>query len=83
MQKEAKLSSKGQVTIPQEIRRALRLKQGDTLVFETDERGAHIRLAEDRDAFAKYAGAWLTDGEEGLSKEATTALIRELRGHEE
>jgi antitoxin PrlF len=35
----ATLTSKGQVTIPHEIRRRLGLKQGDQLVFRFDERG--------------------------------------------
>jgi antitoxin PrlF len=35
----ATLTSKGQVTIPHEIRQRLGLKQGDQLVFRFDERG--------------------------------------------
>lgn len=35
----AKLSSKGQVTIPAEVRKALHLKTGDTLVWEIQSDG--------------------------------------------
>ncbi len=35
----AKLSSKGQVTVPAEVRKTLHLKTGDTLAWETQENG--------------------------------------------
>jgi len=39
MPQYAKMSSKGQVTIPADIRRALNVNQGDTLVWETTSEG--------------------------------------------
>jgi antitoxin PrlF len=40
----AKLTSKGQVTIPKEIREKLRLKTGDRVLFTVDDSGAvHLR----------------------------------------
>jgi AbrB family looped-hinge helix DNA binding protein len=36
---EAKLTSKGQITIPREIRRMLNLKSGDQLSFNISEHG--------------------------------------------
>jgi len=39
MPQYAKMSSKGQVTIPADIRRALNVNQGDTLVWETTSQG--------------------------------------------
>lgn len=39
MPQYAKMSSKGQVTVPAEIRRALNVNQGDTLVWETTSDG--------------------------------------------
>ena len=40
----AKLSSKGQLTIPQDIRNKLRLKQGDKVVF-VEEANGRVYLA--------------------------------------
>jgi AbrB family looped-hinge helix DNA binding protein len=34
MQKEAKITAKGQITVPREVRRVLGVKAGDRLVFE-------------------------------------------------
>ncbi len=39
MSQLAKLSSKGQVTIPAEVRKALHLKTGDTLTWEVQSDG--------------------------------------------
>lgn len=80
MKREAKITSKGQVTIPREIRRDLRVRKGDTLVFESDARGVYIRLLQPEDAFAEYEGAWRE--EEGMSTEEINAWLRELRGHD-
>lgn len=41
----ARVTSKGQVTIPAEVRRALGIDQGDDLVFEvTSERSVQLRV---------------------------------------
>ena len=79
MRKEAKVTSKGQVTIPLEIRRALRAREGDTLVFEADAGGVHLRVRRPADVFAEYEGAW-REGE-GRTVEEINTLLRELRGH--
>jgi AbrB family looped-hinge helix DNA binding protein len=52
----SRLTTKGQATIPVEVRKALRLKQGDTVVFEMDKGKVMIRRAEALDrAFLKLA----------------------------
>lgn len=43
MQAEAKITSKGQVTIPRDIRRALQVVGGDTVIFEVAEDGVRLR----------------------------------------
>lgn len=54
----SRLTTKGQATIPVEIRKALRLKEGDTVVFELDQGKAIIRRAEALDhAFLKLSEA--------------------------
>ncbi len=81
MQREAKLSSKGQITIPVEIRRALRLKEGDTLVFEADRSGVRLRARRPDNVFTEYEGIW-REGE-GKSVDEINAEIREMRGDAE
>ncbi len=80
MRREARITSKGQVTIPRDVRRALRAREGDVLVFEADERGVHIRVSEPADVLADYEGAW-REGEGKTAKEIN-AWLRELRGHD-
>ena len=56
MQMEATLTSKGQVTVPLKVRRALGLRTGDKLLFESDGSGMRIRPIQKRGAFSKYRG---------------------------
>jgi antitoxin PrlF len=52
------ISSKGQVTVPQEVRLRLGLKQGDRLEFIVEGDRTVIRPARGaRNPFEKYAGA--------------------------
>lgn len=78
---EAKVTSKGQVTIPRDIRRAMRLNAGDTVVFAADETGVHLRTRASTSALAAYAGAWRQG--EGLTLEEILAQEREMRGQDE
>lgn len=78
MEKEATLTSKGQVTLPADIRRALRLEQGDKVVFTTEGDTVTLRRASKADAFASYAGRY-RDGA-GKTREEINAELRELRG---
>jgi antitoxin PrlF len=50
---EAKLTSKGQITVPCEIRRLLGVRQGDRLVFETDGGAVCMRPLRSESPFAK------------------------------
>ena len=50
MKKISRLSSKGQVTIPREIRTALHLEPGDLVVYEVKDDKAILRRAEPFDA---------------------------------
>jgi AbrB family looped-hinge helix DNA binding protein len=81
MQREARVTSKGQVTIPRDIRRALRVREGDTLVFEADARGVRLRLLQPVDVFTEYEGAWREGG--GKTAGEINAWLRELRGHDD
>jgi AbrB family looped-hinge helix DNA binding protein len=43
LKKKARITSKGQITVPHEIRRALGVRPGDALLFE--QRGAEFRVS--------------------------------------
>ncbi len=76
----AKVTSKGRVTIPREVRRLLRLQPGDRVVFEIDGAGVHLRAPRPTSIFAQHAGIW-REGE-GLTVEEINRQIREMRGHD-
>jgi AbrB family looped-hinge helix DNA binding protein len=60
--KRSTITSKGQVTIPLEVRTVLRLREGDTVTFEVDDKG-QIRLKTEhgKSAFASYASVLRED----------------------
>lgn len=81
MEQRARITSKGQVTIPKDVRAALGVKEGDTLVFEVENGGARVSVIRKPVSFADYEGAW-REGE-GMTWEEINAEIRELRGHDD
>ncbi len=77
----AKITSKGQITIPAEVRRALGVGEGDAVIFEQD--GDEIRVLPKRKGespFAKYRGI----GNLGIpsGREEILRYVREMRGHD-
>ena len=54
MQKQARITSKGQVTVPREVRRVLGVRTGDKLLFESDGQGVRVRPVRTRSSFSKY-----------------------------
>ena len=78
MEKEATLTSRGQITLPAEIRRALRVAKGDKIVFREEGGTVTVRRATKADAFARYAGRY-REGE-GKTRAQINAELRELRG---
>ena len=66
----AKLSSKGQITIPAEIRQSLHLKPGDTLAWDIKEEGSvSVRRVEpiDLDYLSAISGTlseWNSEADE-------------------
>jgi AbrB family looped-hinge helix DNA binding protein len=78
MAKQAKITSKGQITIPLEVRRALGVRAGDKLVFEQDEGGIRVRPVRHSSTFSKYrriGNPGIGPGREGIAR-----WLRELRG---
>lgn len=78
MTKEAKITSKGQITVPIEVRRILGVRPGDRLRFESDSNGVHIRPVRNLGALEKYRGIG-TPGV-GSGRKAINRWLREMRG---
>lgn len=78
LKKKAKITSKGQVTVPHQIRKALGVRPGDQLVFEQGEDGIRVIPDRARSRFEKYRGIG-TPGI-GTGRKAVTRWVRSLRG---
>jgi antitoxin PrlF len=83
MELKAKVTSKGQLTIPKEVRRALGVREGDSLLFEVDEDDEQVRVRVERKpvSFADYEGAW-REGK-GMSLAEVDEYMRDLRGYDD
>ena len=57
MQKQAKITSKGQITVPRDVRRALGLRAGDRLVFESVGQEVRVRAVRPRAHFPSIAAS--------------------------
>jgi antitoxin PrlF len=76
MRRTATMTSKGQITVPVEVRRRLGLRQGDRVAFDVEDGSAVLRpLRAERDAFDAYAGILATLPDEA----AVRAWLDELR----
>ena len=56
LKNRAKITSKGQITVPLAIRRALGVRAGDVLLFEEHKTGVRVRPVRTKSPFAKYRG---------------------------
>jgi len=54
--KHARITAKGQITVPLAIRKRLGVRPGDMLLFEDDKTGVRVRAARTESPFAKYRG---------------------------
>ena len=73
----AKVSSKGQVVIPQDIREALGIRAGDVLEFVLDDSGGLAVRRTERIPLERLKGAWKRPGDPHLSDEDIAAAIKE------
>ncbi len=72
----AKVTSKGQVTIPKKLRRKLGLETGDYIKIKETQEGYCIEKEINEEKINKYVGI--------LNKDKTTdQLIKELRGNDD
>jgi len=78
LENEAKITSKGQITVPLAIRRALGVRPGDRLLFESDENGVRVRPLRTESPFAKYRG--IGNPGIGSGRAAIKRWMRQMRG---
>ena len=78
MEQQARVTSKGQITVPRQIRRLLGVQPGDSLLFEAGEEGVHVRPVRAGGRFAKYRGIGNPEIESG--RKAVVNWVRRLRG---
>ena len=82
MKKKARITTKGQITIPLEIRRALNVGPGDHVEFEASSSGVRVRaVSSDANPFEKYRGIG-TPGV-GRGRHAVVEWMRDFRGHDD
>lgn len=82
MRATAKLTSKGQITIPATIRRRFGLRSGDSLTFIERDGTLEVEPAQaETSVFEKWRGI----GNPGLpsGRDNIVRYFRELRGHED
>lgn len=78
MQKQATITSKGQVTVPLEIRQILGVRTGDKLIFVNDETGVRVRPVRSQSSFSKYRG--IGNPGIGSGRKSIARWLREMRG---
>jgi antitoxin PrlF len=76
--RQATLTSKGQITIPHEVRRKLGVRPGDKLVFAEDSAGFRVEPVRTESPFAKYRGIGIPGIRGG--RKAVVQAVRKLRG---
>jgi len=78
LQKQARITSKGQITVPREVRRVLGVRPGDRLLFESDKKGIRVRPVRTESPFARYRGM----GNPGIrsGRKGIIQWVREMRG---
>lgn len=78
MKRQARITSKGQITVPYEVRRAMGVRAGDKLEFEKDGAGFRVRPVRTESPFEKFRGI----GNPGIprGKKGILRYIRKMRG---
>ena len=78
MKNAARITSKGQITVPQRVRLALGVRPGDTLLFEQDRDSIRVRPVRAESPFEQYRGI----GTPGIprGRKAVVHWIRAVRG---
>jgi antitoxin PrlF len=77
----ARVTRKGQVTIPRTVRQALGVAPGDEISFDVDPRGVTITPVHGASLFAPFEGRWRVGA--GATADEIAACVREMRGQVE
>ena len=72
---EIKVTSKGQVTIPKELRKKMGIEPGDYLEIKEEAASYLISKKVDKEKIKKYVGIFNKD-------KSSDDIVRELRGHD-
>jgi antitoxin PrlF len=79
----AKVTSKGQVTIPIEVRKSLGVRPGDKLRFEQHEGGFRVAKDAEENVFEKWRGIGTGFPIKGKGRDAIVSFFRGMRGHDD
>lgn len=79
----AKLTSKGQVTVPLAVRKALGVKTGDKLTFKRAKNGDWVIPAHVESPFAAWRGIGTGYDIEEDGIEGIVNFVRKMRGHDD
>jgi AbrB family looped-hinge helix DNA binding protein len=77
----AKITSKGQLTLPRQVRQSLGVGPGDQIAFEVGPEGVSVTPAHPESRFREWEGRWRQG--KGWTREEIDAWIHEMRGHNE
>jgi len=75
---KAKITSKGQITVPAEVRKALGVGRGDDILFVEHAGRITVTPASPVNRFTKFAGKYKTGA--GRTRAQTVEFVRALRG---
>jgi antitoxin PrlF len=73
----AKVTSKGQVTIPKKVRERLGVQPGEEVGFEEKDGTVYIKKAATKSPFDRWVGKL-----KHLKGQRSDDLVREIRGHD-
>jgi AbrB family looped-hinge helix DNA binding protein len=77
MKKLARITAKGQITLPNEVRRALGVGAGDRLLFEKDGASFRVKPVRANSPFEKYRGI---DKRLPRTRKSINRRVRAMRG---
>jgi|NGEPerStandDraft_6_1074524.scaffolds.fasta_scaffold211557_2 antitoxin PrlF len=78
---KAKITSKGQITLPLAVRKRLGVSAGDVVTFELTNEGIHLTRDREPGVFTKWTGRFRSG--RGKTAEEIDQWLRSMRGHDD